>query len=204
MASLTVGFDLDMTLIDTRAGVAATWDAVSEKTGVPIDSAAAAARLGPPLAEEAAIWFPPDRVSETVALYRSLYPALAVAQSPPLPGAREAFAAVRRHGGQAMVVTSKLGRLAQLHLDHLGLDPDVLVGNVFAEEKAVALRQHGASIYVGDHVGDVRAAKAAGALSVGVATGPMSTGELAEAGADLVLDDLTGFSDWLDVRLGSI
>ena len=55
---LVVGFDLDMTLIDTRPGIAAVWDALSAETGVPIDSAAAVSRLGPPLSEELALWFP--------------------------------------------------------------------------------------------------------------------------------------------------
>ena len=44
---LVVGFDLDMTLIDTRPGIAAVWDALSAETGVHVDSADAVSRLGP-------------------------------------------------------------------------------------------------------------------------------------------------------------
>jgi phosphoglycolate phosphatase-like HAD superfamily hydrolase len=194
---LVVGFDLDMTLADTRPGIAACWDAVAARTGVPIDSAAAVARLGPPLRVEAAEWFPPERVPEVVELYRSLYPAIAVAPSRLLPGAAHSFDAVRHHNGRILVVTSKQERLAKLHLDHLGLAPDVVVGDVFAEEKGEALRSHSATVYVGDHLGDVRAAKAAGALSVAVTTGPISAEDLRLAGADVVLPDLTSFPDWL-------
>src|SRR2546423_15398758 len=43
---LTVGFDLDMTLIDSRPGIAATYDALAAETGRGIDSAAPATRLG--------------------------------------------------------------------------------------------------------------------------------------------------------------
>ncbi|MGW1934692.1 HAD family hydrolase, partial [Streptomyces sp. NPDC001919] len=60
----------------------------------------------------------------------------------------------------------------------------------------VLMRAHGARVYVGDHVGDVRGAATAGALSVAVATGPCAPAELAEAGADVVLADLTDFRAW--------
>jgi len=51
-------------------------------------------------------------------------------------------------------------------------------------------------VYVGDHIGDVRGAATAGALSVAVATGPCAPEELAEAGAHVVLTDLTDFRAW--------
>jgi uncharacterized protein len=50
-------------------------------------------------------------------------------------------------------------------------------------------------------VADIAGARAADALSVGVATGPVSADELRAAGADVVLDDLHGFADWLDEHL---
>ena len=34
---LTVGFDLDMTLVDSRPGIRASMDALAQETGVPID-----------------------------------------------------------------------------------------------------------------------------------------------------------------------
>ncbi|MGH3648608.1 MAG: HAD family hydrolase [Micromonosporaceae bacterium] len=199
---LVVGFDLDMTLVDTRAGIAATWDEVSRRTGVPVDSAVVVSRLGPPLAEEAAYWFPREWIPDVVGLFRAIYPTRAVEPSRLLPGAADSFAAVRDHAGQIMVVTSKLGRLAQLHLDHLGLKADVLAGNVFGGDKGAVLREHGASIYVGDHLGDVRAARVGGCVSVTVPTGPISADELRAAGADVVLDDLTRFPDWLRAHRG--
>jgi phosphoglycolate phosphatase len=56
-SGLVVGFDLDLTLLDSRAGIRAALDALSAETGVRIDSAAAVTRLGPPLQEELARWF---------------------------------------------------------------------------------------------------------------------------------------------------
>lgn len=192
-----VGFDLDMTLIDSRPGIAAVWDAVAAETGVPIDSALAVSRLGPPLQIEAAHWFPEHEVPGVVARYRELYPGLAIEPSRELPGVDDALAAVHKAGGKVLVITAKNQPQAQMHVDHLGMDVDDLVGGVWAEEKGVVLREHGARIYVGDHLGDVRGAKAAGAVAVAVTTGPYAAEELSAEGADVVLRDLTEFPAWL-------
>jgi uncharacterized protein len=165
---------------------------------VVIDSDLAVSRLGPPLSVELANWVPADQVDTFVQHYRDLYPDHAIADSLPLPGAVTALAAVRRHGGCSVVVTAKNAPNARHHMDHLGLDVDEVVGDLWGSGKGEALRTHGASIYVGDHVHDVAGARAAGAVSVGVLTGPCSAKELQEAGADVVLDDLRAFADWLD------
>lgn len=164
--------------------------------GVPIDADLAVSRLGPPLEHELANWFPAAEIVERVAQYRALYPTYAIEPSLALPGARDAIQAVREAGGRAIVVTAKNEPHAKLHLSHLGIDPDAVIGGLWAEGKAEALREHGAGVYVGDHTGDVRGAAHAGALSVAVATGPCDATELKAAGADVVLTDLTEFRAW--------
>ncbi|MFI9806524.1 HAD family hydrolase [Streptomyces sp. NPDC052301] len=196
--TLTVGFDLDMTLIDSRPGIRACYLALSERTGTYIDADLAVTRLGPPLVEELVNWFPADEVAAMADLYREMYPVIAITTTPAMDGAREAIAAVRAAGGRTMVVTAKYEPNAKLHLAHLGIEPDVVVGDLWAEQKAEALSEYGAGVYVGDHVGDVRGARTAGALSVAVATGPCPADELRAAGADVVLDDLSAFPAWLD------
>ncbi|MER8183126.1 HAD hydrolase-like protein [Kitasatospora sp. NPDC094015] len=200
--ALTVGFDLDMTLLDTRPGIKATYDVLSAETGVRIDSDLAVSRLGPPLLREIAEWFPTDRVEAVADRYRELYPVHAVPRTLVLPGALEALRAVRERGGRVAVITGKYEPNARLHLEQAALPVDVLVGDLWAETKGDALREHGASIYVGDHLGDIVGARAAGAVAVGVATGPYGAAELAEAGADVVLADLTGFPAWLAGHCG--
>lgn len=199
----TVGFDLDMTLIDSRPGIRACYLALSERTGVYVDADLVVTRLGPPLAEELVNWFPAADVPAAADLYRAMYPEYAITPTPALTGAREAIAAVRAAGGRTLVVTAKYEPNAKLHLAHLGMEPDVVVGDLWAEDKARALREHGAHVYVGDHTGDVRGARAAEALSVAVATGPCSPEELRAAGADVVLPDLTTFPTWLDTHVTS-
>lgn len=199
-----VGFDLDMTLIDSRPGIRAAFRALTAETGVFVDADLAVTRLGPPLRTELREWFPPEAVEEAVTTYRGLYPDYAIAPTVPTPGAHEALAAVRALGFRVVVVTSKLGRLARLHLEHLGMVADELAGDLFAEGKATALVEHGVRWYVGDHVADMVAARTAGVPGIGVATGPCSADELRAAGAAHVLADLTTFPALLsEIAVGS-
>ncbi|GAA2694409.1 HAD family hydrolase [Actinoplanes palleronii] len=199
-----VGFDLDMTLLDSRPGIRAAYRALTARTGVFVDVELAVSRLGPPLRTELREWFPAEDVEEAVTTYRALYAELAITPSVPMPGAVEALAAVRAAGLRVVVVTSKLGRLAQLHLDHLGMRADELAGDLFAEGKATALVEHGVRWYVGDHQADMVAARTAGVPGIGVVTGPCSADELRTAGASHVLSDLTRFPALLDeIAVGS-
>ncbi|OAH10324.1 HAD family hydrolase [Streptomyces jeddahensis] len=195
--ALTVGFDLDMTLIDSRPGIRAAYLALSARTGTYIDADLAVTRLGPPLEVELAHWFPEDLIPEMADLYREMYPTHAISGTLAMPGARDAVHAVQAAGGRAIVVTAKYEPNAKLHLTHLGIDADEVIGDLWAERKAEALSEHGASVYVGDHTGDVRGARTADALSVAVTTGPCDAEELRAAGADVVLGDLTEFPAWL-------
>ncbi|GGT24999.1 hydrolase [Streptomyces chromofuscus] len=198
---LTVGFDLDMTLIDSRPGIHACYLALAERTGTYIDADLAITRLGPPLEQELRHWFPADEVPAVADVYRAMYPTIAISATPAMAGAHEAVAAVRAAGGRTVVVTAKYEPNAKLHLAHLGLEPDAVVGDLWAEAKAAALREYGAGVYVGDHTGDVRGARAADALSVTVATGPCDAEELRQAGADVVLTGLGEFPAWLSAYL---
>ena len=199
-----VGFDLDMTLIDSRPGIAATYRALTDRTGVFVDADLAVSRLGPPLRTELREWFPADDVEQAVDTYRALYRQYAIEPTKAMPGAVEALDAVRARGLRVVVVTSKIGWLARLHLDHLGLLADELAGDLYAEGKAAALTEHGVRWYVGDHVGDMVAAGTAEVPGIGVVTGPCSADDLWKAGASWVLPDLTSFPDLLgEITVGS-
>nr|WP_078644118.1 haloacid dehalogenase-like hydrolase [Streptomyces varsoviensis] len=202
--AFTVGFDLDMTLIDSRPGIRAAFSALSAETGVYIDVDLTTTRLGPPLELELAHWFPADQIEPVADRYRALYPEHAIEPTLAMPGARAALAAVRALGGRTIVVTAKYEPNAKLHLERLGIEADAVIGSLWAEAKAEALREYGAGVYVGDHTGDVRGARTAGALSVAVATGPCGADELRSAGADVVLDDLTAFPEWVRGHVGYV
>jgi phosphoglycolate phosphatase len=199
----TVGFDLDMTLIDSRGGIKASLDALAAETGVFIDSALAVTRLGPPVEVELAHWFPAGAVDAASDRYRALYPDCAAGALTALPGAHESLAAVRDRGGRVIVVTGKHGPNARRNLAELGFAADEVFGGVFAEDKGTVLRREGAAVYVGDHVADVVAARTGGAVSVAVATGPYDADALREAGADHVLASLSDFPAWLDAHFAA-
>lgn len=197
MDEFTIGFDLDMTLIDARPGIVAVIAALADETGIALDSAGFAANLGPPLEHLfARFGAPADRIADLITRYRAGYPDVVVPATLALPGAQESIAAVRAHGGRSVVITGKYTKNAALHLARFGWELE-LVGELWSIDKATALRTYGAQVYVGDHVADIDGALAADALPVAVATGPCSAAELAESGAAVVLDSLLDFPDWL-------
>lgn len=200
--TFTVGFDLDMTLIDPRPGMVALFDAMAAETGLPLDGRNFVTRLGPPLRNEFAR-YGLDRASidRLVTRFRELYPAIVIPATTAMPGAASALRSVTERGGRVIVVTAKLGRHAARHLEMLELPATAVIGELWSAGKATALAEYGAEIYVGDHLGDITGARAADALAVGVATGPIAAEDLAAAGADVVLPDLTRFPDWLDTYL---
>lgn len=100
------------------------------------------------------------------------------------------------------MISAKAESAVRAVLNHVGLGrpgtgPDVVVGGLFAAEKGVRLAAAGAQVYVGDHPGDIEAARVAGAVAVAVTTGPHDIAQLEACGPDVVLPDLTGFPAWL-------
>jgi uncharacterized protein len=198
MEELVVGFDLDMTLIDTVVGFAATLDALGAEFGVEFPTADMTSKLGPPLDLLLEPHLPPEQIEPAADRFREIYPDFAIAPTPVFPGVADSLAAVRRHGGRIVLVTGKHTPNAQLHVDHLGLDVDVVEGRVWGTGKGEVLRRHHAQVYVGDHIHDVEGAREAGIRSVSVLTGGCTREELERAGTDVVLADLTQFPAWLE------
>ncbi|GGU08193.1 hydrolase [Actinomadura citrea] len=194
---LAIGFDLDLTLADTRAGISAVYAALAAETGVPIDTGQVVRRIGPPLEEELAYWFPPERVPAMAARYRAIYADVAVPATVLMPGAAAALEAVRARGGRVVVVSGKNQADTERTVRFLGLAADAVVGGLFGADKGAVLREHGAGAYIGDHTGDVDAARAASAVAVAVATGAFDSAALTAYGADVVLPDLLAFPGWL-------
>jgi phosphoglycolate phosphatase len=126
-----------------------------------------------------------------------------------LPGARAAVAAVAKLPGVVQsVLTGTIRPNAVAKLRAFGMDGffDFEIGGFGSEVYpmgAQLLRSRGRTaekyggdiatnpaVYLGDSSRDVEAARVGGAACVAVASGRSSAGELREAGADVVLDDL--------------
>lgn len=193
----TIGFDLDMTLVDSRQGIIATMRAALRDQGVVVDDRQLWPHIGEPLEQTLGRFVDGAALQQACADYRREYLRSAVPVTRLMPGARESFDLIHELGGRAVVVSAKVTEAVQAVLEHVGLEAEEVQGGLFADGKATVLRKQRATVYVGDHVGDVQAARAADATAVAVLTGPNDKAALERAGADVILDGLREFPGWL-------
>lgn len=129
----------------------------------------------------------------------------------PLPGARELVMAIARRGARPVLATSaapaELERLRAAldvdeHLYAITSSKDVTTAKPDPELVRTALERAGTApertIMLGDAVWDVIAARRAGIECVAVRTGGIGPGELREAGALAVYEDIAALRDDLD------
>jgi phosphoglycolate phosphatase-like HAD superfamily hydrolase len=90
------------------------------------------------------------------------------------------------------VVTAAPGEVALEMLRALGMNVDGVRAEVWGAGKVEPLRAERCWAFVGDHADDMSAARQAGAIAVGVATGTSQP-----LGADVELEDLRAFVPWL-------
>jgi phosphoglycolate phosphatase len=191
-----VGFDLDLTLINSRPAIMAAWSAVADELGVPIDLAEVDTRMGIKLEDEVSYWFPADRQRTAADSYRRHYVRLAPSMTLPMPGAAEALSAVRLAGARAVIVTAKHPVSVGPSLAAVDIVADEVFAFVHGPEKAAVLADIGATVYVGDTPADMAAGRDGGALPVGVPTGSFGVAELTASGARVVLSSLLDFPSW--------
>jgi phosphoglycolate phosphatase len=202
--SLVVGFDLDMTLVDSHEGITDAISKVLREYGVVADDHDIYKTVGIPLALVFPQWLPDSETDNAIVRYREIYAEEGIPKTKLLPGAADALQAVKDRGGETLIISAKLDASVHLVLDVIGVKVDHVRGSLYAESKGDALREYRAQIYVGDHVGDVKGALAANAVAVAVATGPSTWEELHEAGADFILPSLVPFRSWLDGYLNGV
>ena len=198
-APLTVGFDLDLTLVDSHERIISAYIRALRDLGVEVSSEDLVPHLGIPLTHTAAAVAPAVDADALVLRYRHYYDEPDAPRTRPLPGAADALRCVRTAGGRTVVVSAKFTPAVHNALGEASLTAlvDVVYGELFAEDKATALIAEGASIYVGDHPGDIAAAHAANAYAVGVATGANDEATLLAAGAAVTFANLGAFAAWL-------
>ena len=195
--TFVVGFDLDMTLVDSAEGITDALLKVFSDHGVQLTREDVGNTIGLPLDMVFPMWLPDESYEQLLDEYRDHYGKYGIPKSTPLPGAHDALAAVHEFGGEVIVISAKKKDFVDRVVDVVQLEVDRTYGYLFAEHKGEVLRQEGASIYVGDHEGDIRAARAADALSFIVTSGPMTRPELEQHGPDVIVTSLTEFRPWL-------
>lgn len=167
---------------------------------------------------------PPGQVARFEAALSRLAPSLAemvAARGIALPGAAAALAALAASGQvRQSLLTGNVKAMAEVKLHPFGLTAhlDLDIGAygdesgvrsdlvALARDRAFTAYGHDyggeATVLVGDTPFDVEAALVTGARAVGVATGWSSRAELAAAGADAVLPDLTDTASVVAAVLG--
>lgn len=204
-------FDLDGTLLDTRALIVASFQHVAR---VALGRAVDPARdiyptFGEPLRATLGRWAP-GREEELVALYRKYNLAHHDELVRSFPGAREVLDALAGTGRGIAVVTSKLHSSALRGLQRCGLADRVahIVGLDDCPQTKpspvplqLALRrlrvEPAAAVMVGDSPADMQAAVAAGVRPLGVAWSVFPAETLKAAGAAGVLEEMPSVLDYL-------
>lgn len=228
---MLVLFDIDMTLVATRgAGIEALEAAGGELFGhgFRADSIAYGGRIDPVIFAELLGVNGVEPTPERVAMLRDGYaerlPAILPGRAEALPGARELVGAVVDAGAVGGLLTGNVEPTGTAKLVAAGFDMDAFRVRVWGDDSPhdpperdhlpdVALERHAALVgerldarhasVVGDTIHDVACAKAHGLRCLAVATGRFDARVLAEAGADLVVTDLTEterLTAWLTKR----
>ena len=192
-----IGFDLDMTLVDSREAIIGALAQMCANRGIEHSEEELGSRIGLPLLDIVAALAPGFDPELAAAEYRDHYGRVGLDTHTLLPGAIAAVDRIRSAGGAVVVVTGKREDQARMVLETVGLDVEHVVGSVFGSGKGPSLVRLGADAYVGDHPGDIAGAREARVISVGVATGAHDAETLLQHGADIVLNDLRDFPGWL-------
>ena len=197
-------FDLDGTLIDSLPGIEETLRATLRSMGADPRSAPAFRPLvGYPLKTVFTMLLGeeyPD-VDLAVTTYRRLYTELGLPRARPFEGIPEMLQALHAGGRSLFVVTARNEAMAGMILENNGLDGYIL--SVRGERKgdgrdnkadlvAEVLNDYNLSaadtLMVGDRHFDAEAALANGCVPVGVTYGYGTREELADAGAEVLIN----------------
>lgn len=204
-ARLAVLWDLDGTLLESNLSIRQTMNHVLGERGLPpFAKAELDALIGHPLRDILATRTADRAAVEAMAhRYRAVYSESGWVTAGLHEGLPELVRGLRSHGHPQAVVTSKGQREAEVLLEDLGVadlfdavvgDDDVRPLKPDPAPVLEACRQLRCSpkraAMVGDTRFDVGAAKAAGALAVGVLWGNGSADSLLEAGADALAQDV--------------
>jgi phosphoglycolate phosphatase len=205
MSGLTVLFDLDGTLTDSRAGITACLRHALDRLGraCPGDDVLAT-YIGPPLRGSLATLLgteDPGLIETALAHYRARYDQVGLYENRVYDGVPEMLDGTARLAGAMFVVTAKHQRAAARIVTHFDLarhfagvygaeaggrfDAKVDLLAHLLEEGVIRAET---AVMVGDRGLDVAAARTHGIRSIGALWGFGDGGELADAGADLLCE----------------
>ena len=206
-------FDFDGTLADTHEGIIRTVQATLRQMGLPeAEPAAIAATIGLPLTEcfRLAASVPEGRVDEAAAIYRDIFPSLALDHITLFPGVLKTLGHLLALGTDMAIVSSRHHMSLDPLMTSLGVADYIPLSHAFGEDEnlhpkpapdlaAKALSalgmEAGQTLVVGDTVYDLLMGNAAGCHTCGVTYGNQSRGQILTAHPTHLIDhfaDLLG------------
>jgi phosphoglycolate phosphatase len=204
-----VVFDLDGTLTDSAPGIVRSTRVALERLNaagravVPVPAAAELRWIvGPPLQESFVKLVGAERAPTLLSLFRERYTTIGLFENSLYDGVVEALDQLTTLGYRLFVATSKIESDARRILDHFGLSPyfaqvygaemdgrrsnkSELLAYLLGRERIGAAQR---AVMIGDRRYDALGARAVGMPAIGALWGYGDANELAEAGADPLID----------------
>jgi phosphoglycolate phosphatase len=212
-------FDLDGTLVDSKEGIARTFNGALERVAgaPPLPPEQVYSMIGLPLSHMFSAALPAAEgplIAALIAHYREQYDAIEVPRTPPFPGVLATLAACRAAGIALSVATTKGQRVAEAVVDAAGLQPYlalVLGGDSVPNHKPApdlvlrTLAELGVAadeaLVVGDSSYDMLMAANAKVRGVGVTYGTQPAEMLVAAGACHLLDAMPALLPLLGIAV---
>lgn len=205
-------FDLDGTISDPKTGITGCVQYALKHFGIEEpDADKLEPFIGPPLRDSFITYygFTPEQAEVAVAKYRERFSVTGKYENILYPGMAELLSDLHAAGARLAIASSKPTVFVEDILNHFGIRQyfDIVVGSELngardRKEEVVSevMRRfalEGAAdpsdvVMIGDRKYDIEGAKAAGTHSIGVSYGYARSGELQEAGAEIVVQDVAG------------
>jgi len=204
-------FDLDYTLVDSSEGIVYCFNQARRRAGEPeVEPEKIIQRIGHPIEETFLRFGSADPVGRRVVFRQMAAEGAMAERSFLLPGVADTIRALHGRGYRLAVASTKARVEIIRILERLGLvgyfeafcgsdevekakpAPDSLL-KVLAQTKVLPEQ----AVYVGDHVVDIEAAKAAGVPVIALEGGPCSHEEKVAAQPDALIQDLRGLLELL-------
>lgn len=199
-------FDFDGTLADTREGIIRTVQGTLMHMGLPEAAPADIAKtIGLPLTEcfRIATAVPDNHVEEAAAIYRDIFPSLALEHITLFPHILETLALLHDYGTTMAIVSSRHHMSLDPLMTSLGIVRYIPLSHAYGEDENLrpkpapdlalkALSDLGIeanqTLVVGDTVYDLLMGSAAGCHTCGVTYGNQSREQLLTAHPDYIID----------------
>ena len=203
-------FDLDGTLTDPKEGITKSVQYALKSVGIEVnDLNDLMCFIGPPLIESFPTFYGlnEEKTEQAILKYRERYKDIGIFENGVYDGILDVLAACKNAGKTLCLATSKPEEYAVRILEHYGMSEyfdeavgSTMDGSINYKDEVImeAFRRLGIDsdekksrvIMIGDRKHDILGAKKCGIESLGVLFGYADEGELEEAGANYIAEDM--------------